>query len=197
MKKTNLVDALNMIDDATIEEILEKDHLTQNKVKKDTIMKKNNILKFALVIACVVLFVVVLNNQKENKQEEIVSVVSPVVEVGSLEELEEMLGFEVPVLDKEVENYVYFNQDDENQKYGRIIYQDGSTFDIQKNIQDESYYGEIVETEQFGDITVEYSELDEYQYAFFAKDEYTYLYSIEGTMDHGEVEGLIEQIKAA
>jgi hypothetical protein len=106
-------------------------------------------------------------------------VVNPVMEVSSLDEMQSQLGFEVPVLDKEIVSYVVLNIDEEP-AIGCIDYKDGTAFRIQKGSGDISgIHGGVLESSvDFGSVTVFYYTMEDLHYALWECDGFTY--SLEG-----------------
>ena len=82
---------------------------------------------------------------------------NPLMEVTSVSEMERYLDFRVPVLDKDVEAYIVI-VDDSYPTLGRIMYADGSIFNMEYGTGDISgiYGGELVKTETFGKVEVSF-----------------------------------------
>lgn len=82
---------------------------------------------------------------------------NPLMEVTSVSEMEHYLDFRVPVLDKDVEAYIVI-VDDSYPTLGRIMYADGSIFNMEYGTGDISgiYSGELVKTETFGKVEVSF-----------------------------------------
>ena len=105
---------------------------------------------------------------------------NPLLEVDSLEEMEEYLDFKVPVLNKDVETYIVLVIDD-YPKIGRIEYADGSTFNMEYGSEDVSgiYGGELDKQIVIDDIQVNfYRYIDDNQqevnYAIWEKNGFSY-----------------------
>ena len=73
-----------------------------------------------------------IENIVENTSENNLGRINPIVEVSSKEEMEEKLGFEVPMLTKDVEKYIVIIDADRKPYHGRIIYSDNNVFEIEK-----------------------------------------------------------------
>lgn len=140
MKVKDLVRALGDIDDKYIVEIdepikKEKRSAFQNNVKKvnfrnEVIIMDRKILEIAaIVILVVVIFSVGMINKSKNGGEssstELVQIANPITEVKSKEEMKKYLGFDVPVLNKEVESYIVIGEG-KYATHARVIYKDGS-----------------------------------------------------------------------
>lgn len=89
-----------------------------------------------------------------------VQVPNPLVEVSSLEEMQQMLQFQVPELEKEVAAYIVI-VDDSYPSVARIEYADGSTFNMKYGSGDISgiYGGKESSQEKYHGVTIHY-----YQY---------------------------------
>ena len=105
---------------------------------------------------------------------------NPLLEVDSLEEMEDYLDFKVPVLNKDVETYIVLVIDD-YPKIGRIEYADGSTFNMEYGSEDVSgiYGGELDKQIVIDDIQVNfYRYIDDNQqevnYAIWEKNGFSY-----------------------
>lgn len=102
-------------------------------------------------------------------------VVNPIVEVGSVQEMEERLGYSVPVLEKSVEVYIVLVIDGAAES-GRIRYSDGSIFNIQRGSGDISgIYGGVLEAEEvIAGIAVSVYAYEGLRYAIWEKDGFAY-----------------------
>ena len=104
-----------------------------------------------------------------------VQVVNPLMEVASLEEMEQYLDYSVPVLEKEVDAYIVLVFDGYPQM-GRIRYADGAVFNIQYGSGDISgiYGGTLESTEACGEVEVSYYVYEELHYALWETGGFTF-----------------------
>ena len=121
----------------------------------------------------------------------LVQVVNPMMAVSSAEEMESYLDFTVPVLDKEVADYIVlvFNG---YPTMGRIYYADDSVFSIQYGTGDISgiYGGTLEKTEPVNGVKVSYYTYEAIRYAMWENGGFTY--SLTGGVDlEDEIETLI------
>ena len=112
---------------------------------------------------------------------------NPLWQVDSREEMEELLDFSVPVLDKAVEAYIVL-VDDSRPEMARVVYTDGTTFNKKYGTGDISGIngGTLEKTETVGELSVSfYSYVDvdgkDTVYALWEKDGFTYSLSAENT----------------
>ena len=112
---------------------------------------------------------------KNKPNPEFVQVVNPIVEVGSLNEMEEKLDFKVPALDKEAETYIVLVIDGYPAQ-ARIKYADGSEFDMKYGSGDVSgiYGGELVKEENIEGTKVSFMKYEDISYAIWEKDGFSY-----------------------
>lgn len=98
-------------------------------------------------------------------------VVNPIVTVGSVQEMEEYLGYEIPVLEKEVEFYIVLVIDGVAES-GRIRYADGTDFNIKRGTGDVSgIYGGILEREEtIEGVPVSFYSFEDFRYAIWEQD---------------------------
>ncbi len=166
MKKEELFEVFGNIPESYI---MEARQTMTNQIRKP---KKASPLKiFGAVAAC---FCVVLagtltyqhlqtpgNSTIAPPHPEQVQVANPLVEVNSLEEMQQLLQFQVPQLEKEVEAYIVIVDDDSYPTLGRIMYADGSIFNMEYGSGDVSgiYGGEEISQEDYHGVTIHY-----YQY---------------------------------
>lgn len=103
-----------------------------------------------------------------------VQVVNPMMQVESLAEMEEYLDFSVPVLEKELANFIVLVIDGYPQM-GRVCYADGGEFRIQYGSGDISgiYGGTEEKTEEIQGVTVMFLVYDQIRYAIWEKDGFT------------------------
>lgn len=192
MEKVKLVDSLSKIDDTLIEDVIDIESIEEYKEKKskEQYMKINKQIKFLVAGMCAVvtLFVGVLiinNGRKYSDNNEkgiyLVKIANPLVELKNEIEMKKYLGFDVPVLDKKVEAYVVIDIDDDDYAdQGRIIYEDGSDFEIAK-IKNKDISG-IYGASKIGVIKIDDIEVTKYKgdntyYITWSNGEYSYSYS--------------------
>jgi len=184
LKKFNLIEGLQNIDDKTIERVLSiktKEDLRREKMKE----KKNsqgNKLKLGVVlipVLCVVL-IGIFTISTFNKDTRL-KINNPLTEVNSITEMKNYLGFDVPVLKtKTVKSYIVIGDDNDEYAYhGRIIYNNDAQFEIEKGNTDVSgFYGGVKEKEQtINNIKVTILTLDNTRYAIWSNNDYSYSYS--------------------
>ena len=105
-------------------------------------------------------------------------------EVSSIKKMESDLGFTVPVLDKEVDKYFVIGEKNRD-KQGRIIYKDGTEFDIVN--------GKFFKTETIQGVNISYYSADSINYAIWSNKGYSYSYqNIYGKIDKAELNKLIK-----
>lgn len=182
MKKESFYNTLNNIDDKYI--------LEAKQEPKKVIPLWS--IKAAFTMAaclCVVLASIFAFNYRSSNQPhpEQVQTPNPLVEVESRSEMERYLDFMVPMLDKDVEAYIVI-VDDSYPTIGRIVYADGSVFNMEYGTGDISgiYGGELVKTEKVGAVDVSFStytgeEGTVISYATWEQDGFTYSLSGENT----------------
>ena len=115
-------------------------------------------------------------NADPNPDPKPVQVVNPMLEVASLEEMEEYLDFSVPTLDsKEVKSYIVLVIDS-YPTIGRVYYEDGATFSIQYGTGDISgiYGGSLDKTEPVKGVNVSYYTYDTIRYALWETGGFTH-----------------------
>lgn len=124
-----------------------------------------------------------------------VEIPNPIIEVETVEEMEQYLDFEVPVLDKEVKSYSVYVED-EYPTMGQIDYADGSELRIKYGTGDISgVYGSTVEqTKKINDVDVDFYKNDQTQYAVWDQNSFTFSYIYNKNAD-ADIESLIWQFK--
>lgn len=174
MKKEDLYTAIGDIDDSYIME-----------AKRNMKVKSKKSYKIWGTIAaclCLVAFGGAMLNANfaadTKPHPEYVQVANPMMEVDSVEEMEKYLDFDVPVLNKEVETYIVF-VDDNYPKSARIEYKDGSTFNMSYGSDDVSgiYGGKLEKTEKINKTDVSfysYEDSKTVNYAIWEKDGFSY-----------------------
>ncbi len=149
---------------------------------KENVLKssKSKNYKFWMVLAiclCVVLGGVFLINSLTTSKPnpEYVQVVNPILKVASAEEMSEYLDFKVPVLKKEVTDYIVLVIDGYPQS-GRILYADGGCFNMMYGTGDISgIYGGILEKEEtVNNIKISYYNYNDTKYALWETEGFTY-----------------------
>ena len=139
-------------------------------------------------------------NKKKEPQKE-TNTINPLTEVNTKEELEKLVGFEVPVIEeKEIISYIAIGQ--ENQKeHARVLYQDGSEFDMQKgkikNQEEVSgiYAAEEKETTKVNKTKVNIYEYEETTFGIWTDKQYSYCYAMQNTTSEDLVKELEKLIK--
>ena len=132
--------------------------------------------RLVMTMLCMVLLVSGCQNEKsENAANGFVQMGNPLVTVDSAQEMEERLGYPVPVLEKEVEAYIVLAIDGVADS-GRIRYADGSSFVIKRGSGDVSgIYGGVAEREEVIDgISVSFLVMEDIHYAIWEKDGFAY-----------------------
>lgn len=176
--------------------------------KVQNIVKKGR-KKFISIASVSILAIgvgIAISNQKSNNQDNLtlggndkglsdsVEIANPLNEVNSIKEMEESLGFNVPVLNKEV--YQYFVIGEKNKEIqGRIIYKDGTKFDIAKGNEDVSgiYDGKLQKSEIIEGVKVSYYKADDTKYVIWDNNGYSYSYqNTYGEIDKTEITELIK-----
>ena len=168
--------------------------------KKKKTSKKTVWVKLGAMAACLCLVVVggvmlTQNNGNNVPNPEIVQIPSPIITVTSVEEMEDYLDFDIPILDKEAASYSVFVEDS-YPTMGQIDYADGSKFRIKYGSGDISgiYGGTLEESREIDGTKVEYYEYAEISYAIWEQNGFTfsYVYTNNG---EAEVDALIQQCK--
>ena len=154
--------------------------INENYVKEAKMNQKvsNKIwIRWAAMAACLCLILcgTLFLNRTNRPDPEPVQVPNPIVEVASLEEMEQYLDFQVPVLEKDVEAYIVMVIE-EYPRSARIIYKDGACFNMMYGSGDISgIYGGVMEKEETVDGTaVTYYTFEDIHYALWEKDGFTY-----------------------
>lgn len=171
MRKETFYLTLNNIDDRYITEAKKK----SRRVIPLGVIKAGFAMAACLcvVLASVFAFTYQRSNPPHPEQ---LQTPNPLMEVTSVSEMERYLDFRVPVLDKDVEAYIVI-VDDSYPTLGRIMYADGSIFNMEYGTGDISgiYSGELVKTETFGKVEVSF-----FTYAGVEDGEISY-----ATWEHG------------
>ena len=100
---------------------------------------------------------------------------NPLVTVASAEEMEAQLGYAVPVLDKDVSDYIVLVIDGVTES-GRIRYADGSDFNIKQGSGDISgiYGGAQEEEMEIDGVAVTFFRFEDIRYAIWEKDGFAF-----------------------
>lgn len=175
MRKEDFYKTFNNIEDTYI--------LEAKKETRKMIPFKNRkaICAMAACVCIICASVFLFNHFGSNKPHpEAVQLPSPILEVNSLEEMEQYLDFKVPTLSKDVESYVVLVMDD-YPTMARIFYTDGSTFSKQHGSGDISgiHGGVFAKTEDVDNVEVNfYTYTNEdgivISYAIWESDGFTY-----------------------
>ena len=198
LKKYNLIDEINNIDNKIIEDVLNiktEQDLKEIKIK-EKYMKTNKILRYASLCfgcICIVLIGVLTFNKKTNTQ-----IPNPLLEVQNISEMKKYLGFDVIKLDKEVENYIVIKNDKEYY-HARIEYKDKTRFDMEKVTSSENpsgiYGAKLTKEETINDVKVKYYEFENTNYITWHTKDYSYSYTSENKIDEQTVNNLINLTK--
>lgn len=173
-----------------------KSNVIREKFKrKEVIVMDRRIFAIVLIMILVILSFTIINKKEENTTiTELVQIANPLIEVNSLEEMKKYLGFDVPLLDKDVESYIVIG---ENQyaTHARIVYQDDTQFEMEKGNSDVSgIYGGTLEMEETIDnVKVQFYSYEDIKYVIWQKDGYSYSYSNNnGEVNRIELEKLLK-----
>lgn len=159
--------------------------------QKKKVHKKPVWFKLGAMAACLCLMFVggimfIQNRGKHVPNPELVQIPNPFITVTSVEEMEEYLDFDVPVLDKEVESYSVLVVDN-YPTMGQINYTDGSEFRMEYGSGDISgiYGGALEESRDIEGVNVEYYKYTDITYAIWEQDGFTfsYIYTDDGIAD--------------
>ena len=177
MRKETFYLTLNNIDDRYIAEAKKK----SRRVIPLGVIKVGFTMAACLcvVLASIFAFTHQSSNQPHPEQ---VQVPNPLLEVESLSEMERYLDFNVPVLDRDVESYIVI-VDNSYPTVGRIVYADGSTFNMEYGTSDISgiYGGELVKTETFGKVEVSfftYTDVEDVEISYATWEHGGFTYSL-------------------
>lgn len=124
-----------------------------------------------VVLVLAVAFAISYNDIKE--EENNAQLANPITTVNSAEEMAAMLGYTVPELNKPAKLYTVLSLDGDPYS-GRIIYEDGASFNITEGSGDISgiYGAEATGTEEIGGCTVTFSTLGNTEYASWQVGEF-------------------------
>lgn len=191
MKTINVNELINNIDDSLIEKAISIDDAyklkkakEQEKAYKPSSINLFRKISLGLSFACVVVVgVFILNFNKENNSN--IEIPSPITEVSTLAEMEEMLEFSVPIIQsKTVSQYIVLNNDG-TYYLGRIIYTDNSEFSIAKSSEDISgiYGSTLLKEITINNINVNIYTMENIKYATWTYNDFSYSYTIGDTDD--------------
>ena len=188
LKKYNLLDELNNINDKTIENIISIDNRQKLKEarkmeREEKKMKRFNFVPVLAGAMCAVAICgVVVTNKIGTKEiiNEREQIGSPILEVENKEEMKKYLGFEVPnVEEKEVETYIVVGFDD-YADLARIIFKDESEFRMARvgyeNISG-IYGAKLEKTEKINGVDVEFYLYENMRFASWKTKEFEYSYT--------------------
>lgn len=165
----------------------------QYNIERRTAM--NKMRKSVMVVGAVCLcFVVVLGvklmngNKKDIPNPQLVQIANPFMKVETVEEMEQYLDFEVPVLEKEIESMSVLVENS-YPSMGQINYADGTMFRVKYGEGDISgvYGGTIEETKEISDATVQYCKYADITYAVWEQDGFTFSYTYENIAEVEEI----------
>ena len=145
------------------------------------------------VAACLCLVIVggiMLKQSSDNiPNPKLLQIANPMMKVDSVKEMESYLDFKIPILNKEVSEYVVFVING-YPEVGRIYYEDGSIFSIKYGNGDISgvFGGTLDVTVKIKETEVSFYIYDSIRYAIWESNGFTY--SLTGT------EGLEEEVEA-
>lgn len=190
MNARKFSDAMSEIDTRYVDEAL-------NYKKK---VKQPAWNRWVAMAACLCLLVVggvifMQNGGNIAPNPDLVQIPNPIITVASIEEMENYLDFDVPVLDKEVESYSVFVENS-YPIMGQINYADGSEFRMQYGSGDISgiHGGTLEESKNIEGVKVEYYKYADTAYAIWEQNGFTfsYVYTNSGSTD---VESIIQQFE--
>ncbi len=201
MNRINLLEALNLIDDRLIEEAIDID--TPQKLRMVIAGEKTRKLKKAFLACaaclCLALIGTITFNYFPQEQTPDTQAGNPVVEVASSAEMEESLGYDVPVIEeKNVDSYIVID-DGQNPKHGRIVYSDDTEFDMEEGQTDPSGIsgGSKEKTEIICETAVDIYSYEDTAYGTWSDDTFSYAYSAPESYENLEkdIETIIENTK--
>lgn len=192
MNSRKFSEAMNEIDSKYIEEAI--------LYKSKTAQRKPFWIKWGAMAACLYLMLVggvmfLQNGSSTIPNPDPVQIPNPIIEVTTVDEMEQYLDFYVPVLDKEIESYSVLVKDS-YPTIGQIDYVDGSTFRMQYGSGDISgiYGGTLEESKEVDGVEVSYYQYAETTYAIWEQNGFTFSYVYVADND-ADVEALIQQCK--
>ena len=141
-------------------------------------MNKRSMKACRIMMTCLCLVVLMsgCGGQKEETPDPgFVQMGNPLVTVASAEEMETQLGYTVPVLDRDVSDYIVLVIDGAAES-GRIRYADGSDFNIKQGSGDISgiYGGTQEEEMEIDSVAVTFFRFENIRYAIWEKDGFAF-----------------------
>ena len=190
MNAMRFMEAMNKVNSRYIMEALQ--------IRK-TRTKMRGWVRWGCAAACLCLilaagFLGAVRDQEVGLNPSYVEISSPILSMQTLEEMEEYMGFSVPVLDKAVDGYCVYVMAGEP-AMGQVNYADGSEFRIQCGQGDISGIqgGAVEQTTVLAGVQVRLCRLEDMTYALWEAEGFTFSYVY---TDNGiaEVETLIQQL---
>lgn len=146
-------------------------------------MKEKCILfgRIIIFILCIgimlggILFVI----NEDGSKSKMLQIANPITEVENVDDMKDYLGYEVPVLEtKEIAKYIVIGQN-HYANHARIIYQDGSEFNMEAGQGDASgiYGGEKIKEASIGGVQVTINKYKGVYYATWMYGDYSFSYS--------------------
>ncbi|MBR3325618.1 MAG: hypothetical protein IKG14_06235 [Clostridia bacterium] len=123
-------------------------------------------------------------------EEQTTQLANPLTQVNSETEMEKTLGYDVPVLNKEVNSYTLIAN-----YHARIVYKDTTQFEMEKGDNDVSgiYGGKLQNEETIKNVKIKFYTYEDINYANWTKDGFSYSYSNKsGEVSKTEIENLIK-----
>ena len=138
-------------------------------------MNQRNMKACRVVMTCLCLIALMSGCSGQKPDPGFVQMGNPLVTVASAEEMEAQLGYTVPVLDKDVSDYIVLVIDGAAES-GRIRYADGSDFNIKQGSGDISgIYGGAQEEElEIDGVAVTFFRFEDIRYAIWEKDGFAF-----------------------
>lgn len=137
------------------------------------------ILCICMMLAAIAMFIGGSKKTTTEKAKRL-EIPNPLTEVKTISEMNQYLGYTIPVMDKKVEKYIVIGEG-KYATHARIIYEDQSEFDMEKGKNDVSgiYGASIIEEKEINKIKVTFHKKDETRYITYSTDMYSYSYSKE------------------
>lgn len=121
-------------------------------------------------------------------------VANPIIAVNTIEEMNDYLNYKVPVLDKDVKDYILIK----DTTHAKILYEDNTEFDIDKDEETVSgiYGGAKVKEEIIENMNVKYYVYDNIHYAIWTNGTYSFSYqNMNDNINFDELKILCEKTK--
>ena len=140
-----------------------------------TLLVKRIARMTTLCLCLAVLFSGCSNKQDTASHPGFVQAVNPLVIVDSIQEMEQYLGYDIPILEKDVDSHIVLVIDGSAES-GRIRYTDGSIFNIKRGTGDISgIYGGTREAEEvIHGVSVSFYQFEDIHYAIWEASGFTY-----------------------